>query len=266
MKFVSFNINGLRAHMHQLDAIITSLNPDIIGLQEIKVHDNEFPKKEILKHGYYVYYYGQKKYHGVALLFKKPPLSIKHGFTDDDPSEKRTIIAKIFTSIGILTIINSYFPQGENIYSKKFVIKQQFYQKMQNYIQKNYNNQSLLLIMGDMNISPTDLDIGIGEKNKQRWLNLGQCAFLPEERQWINKLMNWGLIDIYRSFYPYKNDCYSWFSYISNGFYKNRGLRIDLILVTKPLVTYHKHSAISYDIRSMKRPSDHAPVWTDFDI
>lgn len=267
MRFVSFNINGLRSHMHQLDAIIKSLNPDIIGLQETKVHDSEFPKNIIRQHGYHAYYYGQKKYHGVALLFRKLPLFIQNGFLNDHVlSDKRVIIAQVLTSIGILTIINSYFPQGENIFSHKFIIKRKFYKKIQDYIQKNYNNQSLLLMMGDMNICPTDLDVGIGEKNKKRWINSGKCAFLPEERQWLQKLMNWGLIDIYRNFYPEKNNRYSWFSYIADGFSRNRGLRIDLILITKPLSKYQQYSSISYDIRSMHRPSDHAPIWIDLNI
>lgn len=267
MRFVSFNINGLRARIHQLEAIIEQLQPDVIGLQEIKVHDDVFPIQIIKKYGYYVYYYGQKKYHGVALFLRKPPLSIDYGLHDNDSiSEKRIIIAKINTSVGVLTIINGYFPQGENKYSNKFIFKKKFYQTVQNYIQNTYHNQSLLLIMGDMNISPTDLDIGIGEINKKRWLTSGRCAFLPEEQKWIKQLMNWGLIDVYRKQYPNNNTQYSWFSYIANGFSKNRGLRIDLILTTQPLAYYCVQNNISYKIRSMQRPSDHAPIWSDFDV
>lgn len=267
MRFVSFNINGLRAHIHQLDAIIKKLQPDIIGLQETKVHDDVFPVAVLKKYGYNIYYYGQKQYHGVALLLRQCPLSIKYGLYDNDYlSEKRIIIAKINTSIGILTIINIYFPQGRNKYCNKFIIKQLFYQKLQYYIQHNHHKQSLLLIMGDMNISPTDLDVGIGEINKKKWLISGKCSFLPEERKWITQLINWGLIDVYRKQFPYDNTRYSWFNYMSNGFIKNKGLRIDLILTTPLLALYCQQSDISYEIRNMKRPSDHAPVWSDFNI
>lgn len=269
MRFVSFNINGLRAHIHQLDAIIKQLKPDIIGLQETKVHDNFFPVQSIEKHGYNVYYYGQKKYHGVALLLRTLPLSIKYGLNNNDHnhiSEKRIIMATINTSIGLLTIINSYFPQGENKKSDKFIYKQQFYQKLTHYLQCTYHNRSLLLIMGDMNISPTDLDIGIGEINKKKWIASGKCAFLPEERQWIEQLMQWGLVDVYRKKYPTNNNKYSWFSYISNGFKNNRGLRIDLILTTQKLAPYCQYSGINYNIRNMQHPSDHAPIWADFNI
>lgn len=268
MRFVSFNINGLRARIHQLDAIMEQLKPDVLGLQETKVHDDMFPIEIIKKYGYHVYYYGQRKYHGVALLLRRPPLSVVYGLNNTYclSEEKRIITAQITTSIGILTVINAYFPQGKNKHSNKFLFKQQFYQNLQHYIQHTYHDHSLLLVMGDMNISPTDLDVGISEINKKKWLQLGRCAFLPEERQWITRLMNWGLIDVYRKQYPNNNARYSWFSYISNGFSKNQGLRIDLILTTQPLTYYYQWSEISYEIRSMQRPSDHAPIWTDFNI
>ncbi|URJ32467.1 exodeoxyribonuclease III [Blochmannia endosymbiont of Camponotus sp.] len=268
MKFVSFNINGLRARMHQLNAIILQLKPDVIGLQETKVHDDFFPIKEILQHGYHVYYYGQKKYHGVALFLRQIPLTVTRGLTDDDNlSQKRIIMADIMTSIGTLTIINGYFPQGENKnHPEKFTYKKKFYKNFQNYLEHTYQSHSLLLIMGDMNISPTDFDVGIGEKNKKHWIASGRCSFLPEERIWINRLMSWGLVDIYRNMHPQNDERYSWFSYRSRGFYKNNGLRIDLILATRPLANLCKNSEISYNIRRMQRPSDHAPVWVDFDI
>ncbi|URJ23390.1 exodeoxyribonuclease III [Blochmannia endosymbiont of Camponotus sp. C-003] len=268
MKFVSFNINGLRARMHQLNTIILKLQPDVIGLQETKVHDDFFPIKEILKYDYHVYYYGQKKHYGVALFLRQLPLTVIHGLTNDnDLSQKRIIMANIKTSIGILTIINGYFPQGENKnHPEKFAYKKNFYKSFQNYIERTYQDHSLLLIMGDMNISPTDFDVGIGEKNKKRWLTTGRCSFLPEERTWINRLMDWGLIDIYRNMHPQNDERYSWFSYRSRGFFKNNGLRIDLILATRPLAVRCRNSDISYSIRGMQRPSDHAPVWVDLDI
>lgn len=269
MKFVSFNVNGLRARIHQIDAVINQLKPDVIGLQEIKVHNDFFPTQKISQYDYHIYYHGQKQYHGVALFFRKPPLKITRDLTykNYNCSQKRVIMAKIITSIGILTIINIYSPQGENKnHLEKFKYKQQFYQNLQNYIELTFYKKSLLLIMGDINISPTDADIGISEKNKKSWISSGKCSFLPEERQWIDQLKKWGLIDIYRYAHPKNNKRYSWFDYKSQGFKKNNGLRIDLILVTQPLIRYYKNSGISYNIRNMHRPSDHAPVWVDFNI
>src|SRR5476651_1647874 len=114
MKFVSFNINGLRARPHQLAAIIEQHQPDVIGLQETKVHDDMFPLEDVSKHGYHVYYHGQKGHYGVALLSREVPLAIRRGFaTDELDAQRRIIMADFATPQGILTVVNGYFPQGE---------------------------------------------------------------------------------------------------------------------------------------------------------
>jgi exodeoxyribonuclease-3 len=118
--------------------------------------------------------------------------------------------------------------------------------------------------MGDMNISSTDLDIGIGEANRKRWLQTGKCSFLPEEREWLNELLAWGLVDTWRSQNPDSNEHFSWFDYRSRGFDDNRGLRIDLLLATPVLQQRLQHTGIDYQIRNMEKPSDHAPIWAEF--
>lgn len=120
--------------------------------------------------------------------------------------------------------------------------------------------------MGDLNISPTDKDIGIGENNMKRWLRSGKCSFLPEEREWLGKLLNWGLVDTYRQMHPNTDDKFSWFDYRSKGFDDNRGLRIDLVLASPSLAKRCVATGIDYDIRAMEKPSDHAPVWAEFEL
>lgn len=268
MKFVSFNINGLRARPHQLAAIIEQHQPDVIGLQETKVHDDMFPLDDVSKHGYHVYYHGQKGHYGVALLSREAPLAIRRGFaTDEADAQRRIIMADFATPKGVLTVVNGYFPQGESRdHPIKFPAKQRFYQDLQHYVEQHHHAQSLLLVMGDVNISPTDLDIGIGEENRKRWLRTGKCSFLPEERQWLTRLEDWGLIDTFRQRFPDSADRFSWFDYRSRGFDENRGLRIDLLLATKPLAEACVAVGIDYDIRAMEKPSDHAPIWADFTL
>jgi exodeoxyribonuclease-3 len=104
--------------------------------------------------------------------------------------------------------------------------------------------------------------------NAKRWLRTGKCSFLPEERAWLQRLKDWGLIDSYRHLHPETADRFSWFDYRSRGFEDDpkRGLRIDLILASKALAERCLESGIDYDIRSMEKPSDHAPIWTRFDL
>ena len=122
--------------------------------------------------------------------------------------------------------------------------------------------------MGDLNISPADIDIGIGEENRKRWLRTGKCSFLPEEREWLANLTSWGLVDTYRSINPETDDKYTWFDYRSRGFddQPKRGLRIDQIWVTETLNKKLKEVGIDYETRGMEKPSDHAPIWSLFDV
>ena len=110
------------------------------------------------------------------------------------------------------------------------------------------------------------MDIGIGEPNRKRWLKDGKCSFLPEERDMLQTIKDWGLIDTFRQLYPERTERYSWFDYRSKGFDDNRGLRIDVVMATAPLAALCAASDVDYEIRAMERPSDHAPVWSEFTL
>ncbi|QJC29843.1 exodeoxyribonuclease III [Enterobacteriaceae endosymbiont of Plateumaris sericea] len=268
MKFLSFNINGIRAHIHQLESIINLYNPDIIGLQETKVENLNFPKEKLIKLGYNVFSYGEKRYYGVALLSKYIPLNVQKGFLYNQfNKQKRLIIIDIPSSIGIIKIINCYFPQGDNRNNFiKFSSKINFFKNLQQFLEDNVDPNNPVILMGDINVSISDLDIGIGEINRKRWLKKGKCSFLPEERICINKLLKWGLFDIWRIMNPKINNVFSWFDYRSKGYLNNRGLRVDLILISKILIKYYINSNIEYSIRKMIKPSDHTPVWVNLKI
>ena len=266
--FVSFNINGLRARLHQLQAVRDELGADIIGLQETKVHDDVFPLADVQDLGYHVTYFGQKSHYGVAILSKAEPIFIQKGFPfADDDAQRRLIHARFEVGGRQIDVINGYFPQGENrSHETKFPMKQAFYSDLNAYIDELQTQGRKLIIMGDMNISPTDNDVGIGESNAKRWLRNGVCSFLPEEREWYNALMSRELHDTYRKFKPDSADEFSWFDYRSRGFEDEpkRGLRIDHILCSDALIGDCVGAGISYGIRGMDKPSDHAPIWARF--
>jgi exodeoxyribonuclease-3 len=273
MKIVSFNVNSVRLRLHQLQALIEQVSPDIIGLQETKVQDHEFPLAEINAMGYHAEFMGQKTHYGVALLYKKelPLQAVQKGWHHDgDDSQKRMIIGDFAAPDGsTLRVVNGYFPQGENRdHPVKFPAKAKFYADLMEYLQTQCDPSQNLVVMGDFNISPQDIDIGIGEDNRKRWLRDGKTSFLPEEREWWSNLLNWGLKDTFRTVHPDVNDIFSWFDYRSKGFEREprRGLRIDTILATGPLNAKAVASEVSYAVRAMEKPSDHAPVWTEFNL
>jgi len=143
MKFISFNINGLRARLHQLQALIDKHQPDVIGLQEIKVHDEAFPIEAVEAMGYKVYFHGQKAHYGVAMLCKQEPLHVQKGFrTDNEAHQKRMIMATFLDENGEkITVLNGYFPQGDNIsHETKFPYKRQFYKDLMTYLNDHHNS------------------------------------------------------------------------------------------------------------------------------
>mgnify|MGYP001393657072 CR=1 FL=1 len=268
LKVASFNVNGVRARLHQLKELVARHQPQIIALQETKVQDQDFPSEEIAKLGYRAIWSGQKTHYGVALLHCIDPEKTQIGFEADQPEEqKRLICATYSIATGQkLHVINGYFPQGESReHPVKFPLKREFYAKLLEMIAKSNDPDDLLLVVGDMNVAPMNIDIGIGENNRDRWLRSGKCSFLPEEREWLQRIMAWGLNDTFRALNP-EQDHYSWFDYRSRGFESQprRGLRIDLILASLPLMKRCQSTGIDLSIRAMERPSDHAPVWAEF--
>jgi exodeoxyribonuclease-3 len=270
-KLCSFNINGIRARPHQLEALKTRLDPDVLGLQECKVADTEFPLEMVEGMGYRTRFHGQKGHYGVALLSRDEPLAIVKGFPGDDEDAQRRAITGRYALAdgGEVAVINGYFPQGESRdHPVKFPGKARFYHALAAYLRDCFTPDQQVVVMGDMNVAPLDLDIGIGADNAKRWLRDGKCSFLPEEREWLKVLTDWGLHDAFRVMYPAVDDRFSWFDYRSKGFERDprRGLRIDLILVTAPLKERLLEVGIDYELRAMDRPSDHCPVWASFDI
>ena len=270
MRIVSFNINGIRARIHQLDALKRELNPDVVGLQEVKVADEQFPFEDLEFLNYRFDTHGQKGHYGVALASKPEPLNIQRGYANDpDDAQRRMIRGTYALEDGTeLTVFNGYFPQGEGRdHPTKFPAKEKFYTDLLKTLETEHDPSDHLVIMGDFNIAPVDFDIGISEDAKKRWLRTGKSSFLPEERAWFEALIDWGLIDSWRDANPQVNDRFSWFDYRSKGFEDSpkRGLRIDHILVTEPVHRRLKDSGIDYGLRGMEKPSDHCPVWIDLD-
>jgi exodeoxyribonuclease-3 len=269
MKVVSFNVNSVRARLHQLAAVIDKHSPEVIALQETKVQDADFPVAEIEAFGYRAVWFGQKTHYGVALLARNKLLEAQYGFADDpQDAQRRMLAATIPLADGRrLRLINGYFPQGESRdHPLKFPNKERFYAALLRHLVERERADELLLVVGDMNIAPDDRDVGIGADNARRWLRTGKCSFLPEERDWLERLCGWGLSDTFRRCHPAVDDRFSWFDYRSRGFEAapRRGLRIDLILASPPLAESCVAAGIDYEIRAMQKPSDHAPIWAEF--
>ena len=269
-RIISFNVNGLRARLHQLQAIIDQHAPDIIGLQEIKVSNEEFPVDAIIDMGYTVDFHGQKGHYGVALLSKVPATAITRGYpTDNEDSQCRMIHGEYRVNDKTIHVINGYFPQGEGrAHPTKFPAKEKFYADLTAYLGDSFSSNDRVIVMGDMNVAAEDIDVGIKPENAKRWLKTGKSAFLPEEREWLATLQSWGLTDTFRSMNAQDDRSYSWFDYRSRGFEQEpkSGLRIDLILASAASMDELVTTGIDFAARAFEKPSDHCPIWADFSL
>lgn len=273
MKVVSFNVNGIRARFHQLEALIKEQDPEIIGLQEIKVQDDDFPLEAIETMGYHVEYFGQKSHYGVGIMSKTAPVEVIKGMSTDQKegisAQRRLITGRYCFNGTDFIVINGYFPQGESQdHETKYPGKKKFYADLLTVLNKQYKPNDNLIVMGDVNVAQLDLDIGIGADNAKRWLRTGKCSFLPEEREWLQKINDWGLVDSFRQLYPDEDALFSWFDYRSKGFDREpkRGLRIDQILLSSSLSEKLLGAGVSYKIRATEKPSDHCPIWAELDL
>ncbi|MEZ5560512.1 MAG: exodeoxyribonuclease III [Pseudomonadales bacterium] len=271
MRFVCFNANGIRARMHQLEAICAAHDPDVLAIQETKVADDAFPLQAIRDLGFdHTAYFGQKGHYGVALLSRLAPQNVQLGLPWGGADQQRRFVsARYPCGDGHVRIINGYFPQGESRdHAVKFAGKRQFYADMQRYLREYCSADEHLLLAGDMNVAPEDADIGISDHNRKRWVRSGKCSFLPEEREWLSGLMAWGLYDSYSAWIADRPRLQSWFDYRSRGFEQDpkRGLRIDLILTSRSVTDAITDCGIDHTIRAQERPSDHCPIWCHFDL
>ena len=146
--------------------------------------------------------------------------------------------------------------------------KRKYYKDLKDHIIEAQKIKKNIIVMGDFNVSPEDIDIGIGEQNMKRWLRDGKTSFQPEERDMWNSIKDLGFVDSWRFQNPNEDSIYSWFDYRSRMFDDDpkRGLRIDHIMITKNLVDKMSSTGIDYEARAMEKPSDHCPIWVELKL
>ncbi|GAB3227088.1 exodeoxyribonuclease III [Algoriphagus aestuariicola] len=248
MKLISYNVNGIRAAINKgFVQWLTSENPDVIGLQEIKAQEKDVNTAIFEDLGYYHYWFPalKKGYSGVAILSKTKPKSIKHGMGLNRYDDEGRLIQADFENF---SFISSYFPSGTTgDIRQRF--KYDFLDDIFGYMQDLKENNPNLILSGDYNICHKAIDIHNPIANKNT------SGFLPEERAWMDRFTESGFIDSFRHFNPLPHH-YSWWSYRANSRAKNLGWRIDYHMATNELQNRLKSAVILPDIIH----SDHCPV------
>jgi exodeoxyribonuclease-3 len=249
MKLATWNVNSLSVRLPQVLDWLVSNPVDVLVLQETKMTDDKFPVDAFTAAGYCAQWFGQKTYNGVALLSRLPAVDVVKNIPNF-PDDMARVIAGTVQGV---RVIGAYFPNGQAPGTDKFEYKMEWLRGLRQWLKTEMATHPQLLLMGDYNITFDDADVWDPEGMRD------QIHCTDEERYHLNALVAMGLCDSHRLFeQPPKS--YSWWDYRDFGFRRNRGLRIDHILVSpdiKPRVT---GCAIDTIPRKNERPSDHAPV------
>ena len=259
MRIATWNVNSLTVRLPQVLDWLAGQSIDLLALQELKLEDAKFPHEAIQAAGYHAIWFGQRSYNGVAWIsrlgaFEDVQRNIP-GFTD---GSARLLAASVAAPPGAppLRVICGYMPNGQAPGSEKFEYKLAWFRALRDYVREQLAVHPHLLLVGDYNITFDDRDV---------WDPVGMAGAIhctEQERHQLRALLGLGLHDAFRLFeQPPKS--YSWWDYRELGFRRNRGMRIDHILVSDALRAHLLGCRIDRTPRGNERPSDHAPVLVD---
>jgi exodeoxyribonuclease-3 len=251
----TWNVNSLKVRLPHLLEWMAAKQPDIVALQEIKLEDAKFPAADLEAAGYRAVVSGQKTYNGVAVLARSPlaladPSPGIPGFAD----EQRRVLA---VTVNDVRVVDVYCPNGQAVGSDKYRYKLDWYAALAAWLADELKRHPALVVLGDFNVAPADEDV----HDPAEWE--GQVLFSEPEKGALGRLTALGLHDAFRRF-PQAPKSYSWWDYRMNAFPRNRGLRIDHVLVSEALTSRLTGCAIDVEPRKAERPSDHAPVTATF--
>ena len=256
MRIATWNVNGLRARLEFMAMWLTSRQPDIVGLQELKTPTEDFPHEFFEDLGYHALIHGQKSWNGVGILSKKPMMLTQTGLPGEDDWGARLITA----TCDELEFTTVYCPNGKSTDHDDYPNKLRWYESLvAHYAAGDHPNR---ILCGDFNIVPASLDTWRGDKASEGIFHT------PQERQRLQSVLDMGLVDLFRHKYP-TEQAFSWWDYRGGAFHRKQGLRIDFVLGTPATLDPLSDVIIDREFRKKQEgltASDHAPVYADIKL
>ena len=253
MKLSSWNVNSVRARITNILNYLKNTKPDILLIQEIKTEEKNFPFNDFKNLGYESHVFGQKSYNGVAIVSKINISKIDKKFLLDTKKQSRIIVGDIKNKSNNISLINIYAPNGNPIDTEKYDYKKDWYNAFIKKIKKKLDNNKNIIIGGDFNIIPDEIDVYDYKKYEN------DALYKLEIRKKFRELINLGFHDIYRYFNKDYQE-YTFWDYMSGSWQKNHGMRIDHFLISNNLLEKIKNVNINKKPRSNIKPSDHTPI------
>lgn len=257
MRIATWNINGIKARLEVVKLWLEQHKPDVVGLQEIKSIDENFPREAFEDLGYNVETFGQKSWNGVALLSRVPFDEVHRGLPGDKNDEQARLIEGVFsTSTGIVRVCNIYLPNGNPVDSEKFPYKLAWMDRLNAFVAQRLLLEEPFILMGDFNLIPTPIDC----HNPKAWW--GDALYREESLERFRTLSNMGMTDALRSVSD--APAYTFWDFQAGAWRKDNGIRIDHLMLSPQAADQLSGVTIHRDTRGWDKPSDHVPVEGNF--
>jgi bifunctional non-homologous end joining protein LigD len=254
MKIATYNINGINGRLEILLRWLKEAQPDIVCLQELKSENHKFPELAINEAGYNAIWYGQKSWNGVAILSKTEIREIRNDLPGDDKEFTHSRYIEAFVNGIVIGCI--YLPNGNPLPGPKFDYKLRWFERLSAHAKDLVNRELPVILIGDYNVMPTELDTYKPEKY------LENALFRPESRKAYKDLVDQGWTDAIRTLYPDER-IYTFWDYLRDAYGRNAGLRLDHFLLNKIVAGRLVDGGVAKHVRGWKGASDHAPVWIE---
>jgi len=258
VRIATWNVNSLKARLPRVEAWLAECQPDVLCMQETKLADSAFPALTFSALGYESAHHGEGRWNGVAILSRVGLEEPSAGFAPDDEimgNEARILSA---TCNGV-RIASVYVPNGRSLDDDQYKWKLQWLERLRAHLDSACSPDAAVIVCGDFNIAPEDRDVW--DPNAVH----GATHVSEPERAALANLEAWGLVDVFRRHHEV-GGLYSWWDYRAGNFHKHLGMRIDLMLASKPLAERSRWALIDRNARKGQQPSDHAPLVVEFDV
>ena len=257
MRIATWNVNSLKARMDRVPEWLAYAQPDVLCMQETKLSDMAFPHMAFSALGYESAHHGSGQWNGVAILSRTGLADVVMGFADGEEPDQDTRL--ITARCGELTVASVYVPNGRSVGSEHYEYKLKWLRRLRRHLEARARPDSPVVVCGDFNIAPGDEDV---------WdpaAFVGSTHVTLEEREALAELESWGLVDAFRARWP-QPGLYTYWDYRAGDFHEHRGMRIDLLLVSRPVASKVVWALVDRNARKGKLPSDHAPLFVDLEL
>jgi exodeoxyribonuclease III len=255
VRVATWNVNSLKARLERVEEWLTDTEPDVLCVQETKLADAAFPAMTFQALGYEAVHHGEGRWNGVAILSRVGISDVVDGFADGGAPDTE---ARLLTATcGGVRVATAYVPNGRMVGHEQYHHKLEWLARLRSHLVATADPAADVVVCGDLNVAPDDRDVWDPAACH------GGTHVSEPERAAFGALCEWGLEDVLRRRFD-DDRLFTWWDYRAGAFHKHLGMRIDLLLASRPLAERLSWVLVDRNARKGPAPSDHAPLVAEF--